>query len=93
MNEPTIFDLNRRLESVERGLEKFSERVDRKFDELNGNLSALSFVNRDLYHSEMTAVRKDIENTHRLAMWSLGAVSSVVIGAIIIAILGASGVI
>lgn len=81
-----------RLAGVEQAVRDLRRDVHDRFNEVAVSIGTLNFVSKDVYMSERESMRRDIESTHRLAQWAVGLVASTTIGAIIVAILGLSGV-
>lgn len=77
-----------------RRLNKLEGKVDSGFEGVQATIIATSttFVRLDLYLSERDAMKADVDAVKKLAMWTLGMMISVCIGAIILGILSASGV-
>ncbi len=75
-------------------LTTLEHRVDDGFTTLNKTIidTSLTFVRLDLYLSERDNARADMEALRRLVMWAIGLVCSTTIGAVILGILGMSGV-
>ena len=81
----TTGELGRRLDHLE-------SRVSSGFRELNDTIIATSgtYLRLDLYMAERDAQRADVEAVKKLAMWALGLVCSVTLGAVILGILSMS---
>lgn len=88
----TIGELNRRLERLEAWTHSFETKVDAQYRLLQTSIATLSFVSKDVYHSEMQAVKESIASVRAIAMWALGCVAAVVIGAVLASIIGLGGV-
>lgn len=75
-------------------LTTLEHRVEKGFATLNKTIidTSITFVRLDLYLSERDSMRADMDALRRLAMWSLGLVCSTAIGAVVLGIIGMSGV-
>lgn len=90
----TPAELGRTVKRLEVRVEDGFKKTDSGLEHLQAMILALSttYVRLDLYLSERDTMRNDIETAKKIAMWSLGAIASVVIGAIVVAMVGASGI-
>lgn len=70
-----------RLRALETTVTKMDHTMTTNFAELHARISALTFVRHDVYEAHRLAMVDEIRATHRLAMWALGAVTSLVLGA------------
>lgn len=61
-------------------------RIEGRFDRMEGGIRSLSFVGVELYKSEQTAQDQRIAGAWTLAMWALGLVCALVLGAVVTAI-------
>lgn len=78
---------------LDRRLSRLESKVDGGFEALHARIISTSstFVRADLYVSERDHTRDEIDGVRKLAMWAIGLVCSVAVGAIIIGIVNASG--
>jgi len=90
--EITTGELSRRLERLERWTQSFEDKHDRQYASLQISLSTLNFLHKDVYEADMRALREDLKNTRAIAMWALGCIAAVVIGAVLASIVGLGGV-
>lgn len=76
-----------------RRLERLESHVSDGFRELNATIIATSstYLRIDLYLSERDAQKEELEATRRIAMWALGTICSVTLGAIVLGIISLSG--
>jgi hypothetical protein len=81
MDEPTLGELNRRLDSMER-------RFEAEFGKLGRSIDSLQFVHHDQYRAERDAIvhRVDeLEDTHK---WIVRAVVASILFPLIVTIVG-----
>lgn len=78
-----------RLTSLEARMESMEVRMDKGFNQVRASIESLTFVRKDVYESDQrtatewrTNMEKDVENARKIAMWSLGVVTSLTIGAV-----------
>ena len=90
--EPTLAELGWRMAALERQAVTSAETIEHRFDRLQRSIDGLSFVRSDVYTSDQRALAEKVESAARLAMWAIGLVATTAIGAIVLAILGLSGV-
>lgn len=94
MDEITTGELSRRLERLEAWTHNFEGKADRQYALLQTSIVTLGsgFISKDVYEANRRADRDEMESTKRIAMWALGAIVSVVIGAVLVSIIGLGGV-
>lgn len=88
----TTGELSRRVERIEQWTQTFETKTDRQFSELRLALATLGFVNKDVYEANRRSDQEALASTRTIAMWALGCVAAVVIGAIVASIIGLGGV-
>lgn len=81
--EPTLAELNWRLRALETTTGKLEAGLHTGFGELHARISTLTFVRADVYEAHRVAMEASIGSAHRIAMWSLGMVASLVLGAVV----------
>lgn len=91
-DEITTGELSRRLERLERWTQNFEDKHDRQYASLQISLSTLSFIHKDVYEADMRGLRDDLKSTRAIAMWALGCIAAVVIGAVLASVIGLGGV-
>ncbi len=79
----TGIEVGFRLRALETTVGKLEHTMSTNFAELHARISALTFVRHDVYEAHRLSMIAEIQSTHRLAMWSLGAVTSLVLGAVV----------
>lgn len=92
MDEITTGELSRRLERLEMWTHSFESKVDRQYTLLQTSIATLGFVSKDVYEANLKSIREEMDGIKRIAMWALGAIVSVVIGAVLVSIIGLGGV-
>lgn len=80
---PELAEVGWRLRQLETTVGKMEHTMSSGFAELHARVSALTFVRHDVYEAHRLAMVEEIRATHRLAMWALGAVTSLVLGAVV----------
>lgn len=60
--------------------------LDKRLERMEGNITTLQYPSLALYHSEQTAQNDRIATAVTLAMWALGLVCALVLGAVVTAI-------
>ena len=84
---------------LEKRMERMGEHIDARLVGLSAKIDALGFVRADVYlaerkadEREIAALHQRVDETDKRAMWAIGLVCAVTIGAIITAILTTAGV-
>lgn len=81
-----------RLARVEQAVLELRKEMQAEFTGVQTSIANLAFVSKEVYVSERQAMQKEIAEAHRLAQWAVGLVASTTVGAIVVAIIGMSGV-
>lgn len=81
--DPTMAEVGWRLRQLETTVGKLDHTMAGGFGELHTRISALTFVRADVYEAHRLAMERSIEASHKLAMWALGMVASLVLGAVV----------
>lgn len=88
-----------RMEELEKRVERMGEQIESRLSGLSAKIDQLGFVRSDVYLAERKADEREraadrarVDEVDKRAMWAIGLVCAVTIGAIITAILSTAGV-
>jgi hypothetical protein len=81
-----------RMEELEKRVERMGEQIESRLSGLSAKIDQLGFVRSDVYLAERKADERELDEVDKRAMWAIGLVCAVTIGAIITAILSTAGV-
>lgn len=82
-DDPTLPEIGWRLRQLETTVGKMDHTMMSSFADLHTRISALTFVRADVYEAHRLAMERSIEASHKLGMWALGMVASLVLGAVV----------